>query len=328
MENNYSISNFLFQKFIRFRVKIQKNKKLIKGGIIIEDNEEIQKALVPTNDFVFKRIFGRKGNEDITKGLIKSILKQEINELSLDENTILEKDFQDDKIGILDIKAKINNSDIVNIEMQVIKYSNIQKRIMFYWSKLYTDEIKSGDDYNNLKKTIVILIADFELDVAKDIPKYLTKWQIREEDYSTNILTDMLQINIIELPKLIKALEKNEIDKKDKLTLWTTFIISPEKIGEKVMEENKDIKKAKEELEKLKQDKTAKELARLRMKHIMDQKAIQEYGYDEGRKTGISEGRQDEKIKIAKKLLKMNLSIELITESTGLTKEEVEKLNN
>ena len=105
-----------------------------------------------TNDFVFKRIFGRKGNEDITKGLIKSILKQEINELSLDENTILEKDFQDDKIGILDIKAKINNSDIVNIEMQVIKYSNIQKRIMFYWSKLYTDEIKSGDDYNNLKK--------------------------------------------------------------------------------------------------------------------------------------------------------------------------------
>ena len=212
--------------------------------------------------------------------------------------------------------------------MQVIKYSNIQKRIMFYWSKLYTDEIKSGDDYNNLKKTIVILIADFELDVAKDIPKYLTKWQIREEDYSTNILTDMLQINIIELPKLIKALEKNEIDKKDKLTLWTTFIISPEKIGEKVMEENKDIKKAKEELEKLKQDKTAKELARLRMKHIMDQKAIQEYGYDEGRKAGISEGRQDEKIKIAKKLLKMNLSIELIMESTGLKKEEIEKLNN
>ena len=216
--------------------------------------------------------------------------------------------------------------------MQVIKYSNIQKRIMFYWSKLYTDEIKSGDDYNNLKKTIVILIADFELDVAKDIPKYLTKWQIREEDYSTNILTDMLQINIIELPKLINALENNEIDKKDKLTLWTTFIISPEKIGEKVMEENKDIKKAKEELEKLKQDKTAKELARLRMKHIMDQKAIQEYGYEEGKKAGIIQGektgRRDEKIKIAKKLLKMNLSIELIMESTGLKKEEIEKLNN
>ena len=53
---------------------------------------------------------------------------------------------------------------------------------------------------------------------------------------------------------------------------------------------------------------------------------------EEGKKAGIIQGektgRRDEKIKIAKKLLKMNLSIELIMESTGLTKEKIEKLNN
>ena len=69
---------------------------------------EKEKLMVPTNDYVFKRLFGHKGNEEITKGLIKAILKQDIKSITLDENPILEKDLQDDKIGILDIKAKLD----------------------------------------------------------------------------------------------------------------------------------------------------------------------------------------------------------------------------
>ena len=203
--------------------------------------------------------------------------------------------------------------------MQVVQYDNIEERIMFYWSKLYAGEIHSGQDYEVLNKTIVVLLSNFELDVTKDIPKIHTKWEIREEEYSKIVLTNVLEIHIIEMPKLIKAMENKKVDKKYKLILRTIFMLSPEKLGDDVMENNEDIKKAKEELEKINQDAREKELARLRMKHIMDTKAVQRYGFKEGKKV--------EKNEIAKKLLKMGLSMEKIIEATGLTKEELEKIN-
>ena len=94
-------------------------------------------AVVPTNDYVFKRIFGQIGNESITKSFINSILDTKIQSVNLEGNTILEKDLLDEKVGILDIKAKLDNEILCNIEMQVLNHKSIDKRIMFYWSKLY-----------------------------------------------------------------------------------------------------------------------------------------------------------------------------------------------
>ena len=140
-------------------------------------------AMLPTNDYVFKRIFGRVGNEEITKGLISAIIKREVKKVELDESPILEKDLRDDKVGVLDVKARLDDNQLCNIEMQLVQKTNIEKRIMFYWSKLYSGEIKEGDDYTELHKTIAILIADFELDNLKPIEKFHTKWEIREEEY-------------------------------------------------------------------------------------------------------------------------------------------------
>lgn len=89
--------------------------------------------------------------------------------------------------------------------MQVAKKDNIEKRIMFYWSKWYSAEIHKGEDYDVLHKTIVILIANFELDKLKEIEKFHTKWQIREEEFRKIVLTDTLEVRIIELPKLKKT---------------------------------------------------------------------------------------------------------------------------
>ena len=243
----------------------------------------------------------------------------------MNESQILEKDLRDDKVGILDIKAKLNNKITCNLEMQEVKYSNIEKRILYYWSKLYTSGIREGEDYNVLDKTIIILIADFELDITKDIPKTRTKWEIREEEYKCKVLTNMLEINIIELPKLLKIVKNKRIDKKDKLSLWITFFLSPEKIGVNDMEKNKDIEKAKKELEKINQDEREKELARLRMKHIMDQKAIRQYGYEQGFEQGLKQ-EKERILKIAKDLIQMNIPIEKVMKITNLTKEEIKQI--
>lgn len=96
---------------------------------------------------------------------------------------------------------------------------------------------------------------------------------------------------------------------------------------EEASEETKRaIEKAKQVLEEISQDEHERYLAELRQKHIMDSKAIEEYGYDRGLEQGIQQGKY-EKIAIIKSLLKQNVDIDIIIKATGLTKEEIEKLS-
>ena len=67
--------------------------------------------------------------------------------------------------------------------MQVVDHKNIEKRILFYCAKLFTSSLKSGYDYAALEKSISILITNYELEKHKDIQKYITKWNLREETY-------------------------------------------------------------------------------------------------------------------------------------------------
>lgn len=272
---------------------------------------------------------GHVGNEKITAGLIGSVIKEQIKTIKINENPITEKDMRDDKVGVLDLKAKLNNEMICNIEMQVVQQKDIDKRIMFYWSKTYAAEIRESQKYSVLRKAIVILIANFELQNLKEIPKFHTKWQIREEKYRKIILTDTLEIHIMELPKLEKQLSKNKGNKKDKLALWSMFILNPENIGEEDMKENEDLRLAKQELEKLKQDEHERYMAELRMKHIRDSQAIEDYGFDRGLEEGIKQGKEalkNNKLEIARKLLKLKMSIKQVSEITGLTENEIKRI--
>lgn len=290
------------------------------------ENKKIE-LLNPKSDYVFKRIFGHIGNEEITKDLLNDILENKITEVELDKNPILEKDLLDDKIGILDIKAKANNTNI-NIEMQVVDRKNIEKRLLYYWSKMYIQSIKKGDDYEKLERSIIVLFTDYELDVLKSIEKYVTQWNIREKEYSQTVLTNVLEIYIIEIKKCKNKREK-ELDK------WIQFLENPE--GMK-MGENKSVDKAKKILEEISKDERERYLAELREKYIMDQKAIADAGFDKGLEKGIKkgieqgieqgmqQGKKNKAVEIARKLKKMKMSIDEIINITGLSKEEIEKL--
>mgnify|MGYP004620811715 FL=1 len=146
---------------------------------------------------------------------------------------------------------------------------------MFYWSKQYTTNINRGQDYNKLEKTICILIIDYELKKLEKVPKYITKWNIREEDYGKIILTDVLELYIIELPKFTRYSGNKKYAELDE---WIKFIKDPEVID--MENTNKEVKKAKEVLEEISQDEHERYLTELRQKYILDQKAIEDAGYD------------------------------------------------
>ncbi|MBD9159411.1 MAG: Rpn family recombination-promoting nuclease/putative transposase [Clostridiales bacterium] len=282
--------------------------------------QEESELLNPKIDYVFKRIFGYQGNETITKSFISAVLNQNITEVVLENNLTLPKDMLDDKVGILDVKAKIDNKINCDIEMQVIDEKNVEKRILFYSSKMYIQTITEGKDYSELQKCIAILITDYEISGLRDIEKYMTKWNIREEDYGNVILTDVIEIYIIELPKVEKYKNGKPLD------LWVEFIKNPKVIDMS----NGEIKKAKEILEKISQDKNERYLAELREKYIMDQKAIEGAGYDKGLNDGVKQGRKqgEEKktIELAKKMKQQGIDIEVIKKITGLSLDKINEL--
>ena len=93
---------------------------------------------------------------------------------------------------------------------------------------------------------------------------------------------------------------------------------------------NKEIDKAKKELERLAMNPEEKEMYDLRMKAIRDEMNIRESGYIDGlaagETKGKAEGKKEQKIEIAKNLLKQNIAIEIISNATGLSPAEIETL--
>lgn len=273
-----------------------------------------------TIDYVFKRVFGYAGSEFVTNRLLSLITEQEINDLVLDCDPILERDLVDDKVGILDIKAKIGNEMVCDIEMQVVDQNNITERILFYWSKMYAEELKRGNDYLNLKKTIVILFADFEIKTFKEIKKYITQWNIREKDYLNCILTDLLEIYIIELPKF--NMDGSNIGASPELDTWVKFIKNPGVITMEDEENDKALKDAKDILTKISNDEHERRLADLRQKYILDQQAIAAKGYDNGLKDGIKKGIEQ----IILSMFDQNTPIEEISKLTKIDLEKIKEI--
>ena len=276
-----------------------------------QQNKKIRRY-PPKMDIIFQAIFGEVGSENITKDFLEKILKRKIEKISLDKNPILRRELKDEKLGVLDIVTELDGKEKCNIEMQLIDKNNIIERMLYYWSKMYTKQIKAGDDYNKLEKTIVILIADFNIKGLEEV-EYHSTWKIIETNSVKKlILTDKFELDIIELSKI-----KGRENEKDQLLDWLIFLENPEseRVARK-MEENENLKEAVEKLDRISEDEKMQRIIELREKAIRDEHAI----YDKGLDDGI--------IKIAKNMLKENIDIEMIIKVTGLTKEEIENLRD
>lgn len=286
-----------------------------------------RKPLSPKMDIVFQKLLGEQKNARLTKDLLEKILQREINCIDLSKTTRVTADMPDDKMGILDIRAELDGVEKCDIEMQMIDQKGLIERMLFYWSRLFTEGFKEGEEYEQLQKTIVILIANFKLKPLKDLG-YHTKWKIIDEDERKVILTDKLEFHIIELPKI-----QGKEEEDDALLDWLFFLDDPaSERAKKSMEENETIQEATEELNKLKDDEEMQRLALSRWIALSDyntnMSAMKKEGMEEGMKAGIKEGIKEGKKEVAKELLKMKLSMQDIAKATGLIEEETKALQD
>ena len=82
---------------------------------------------------------------------------------------------------IVNVLAKINKNKYCNIEMQVAYKSNMIKRMLYYWARQYAKNIKKSEKYSELKRTIGVLIANFEIEELKG-KGFHSKWKIKDND--------------------------------------------------------------------------------------------------------------------------------------------------
>ena len=197
-----------------------------------------------TNDYIFKKIFSKKGNESILKDFLIAILDIPIEKIEVQAEVSLEKELEENKLGKLDILAILNDNTIVNIEVQVENQYNFIDRSLYYWSGSYYNDLKAGEDYTETRKTIGINILNYE--IFKEGPYHEIARLKRE--YNNQLVTDKLEIHYIQMPKFIK--EKR--GSKTKLDQWMQFLCQKNnKEVALVMEKNNEIKKANEEYEYL-----------------------------------------------------------------------------
>ncbi len=270
------------------------------------------KNLNLTNDFVFKKVFGKKGNESILKDLLEAILKIKIKKIELQAEVELERELIDDKTGVLDIEATIDDNTIIDVEMQMRNQYNMKERSLFYWAGLYYTGLKKKEEYKENKRVITINIVNF--DMFKEGP-YHEKIELRRE-YKNILLTNKLEIHFIQLSKFLK---EGQEEKDKKMWQWLTFICNKNrKEVERVMKENKEIEKANEELEYLTGDDAVRRIAFLREKAERD--------YISNMSGAREEGAKKAKIEIAKAMLAEGMEKEKIIKITGLTEEEMEEI--
>ena len=272
------------------------------------------------NDCFVRYFFTDKGGEKVLLDFINAVM------ISADMKTFksveilnpfnLKRNYKD-KETIVDVKCITKNGTVVIIEVQLSGNSRFPERILYYWSTNYSKLLKKGEEYEDLTPVISINLLNFNLNKND---KNVHSCYMIYDTKNKNLLTDHLQIHIIELKKF--KFKDNDL-KKD-LNYWLGFFTTNNM--EAYMSEIVKEKPIMEEAHKRYNNFIRSRLMMLEY----EKKEIYQYDkqitLEEKRQEGIKEGMEKRNYTIAKSMKKENIDIETIKRITGLTIKEIEKL--
>ena len=293
----------------------------------------------PRVDIAFKKIFGVEENKDLLISLINSIVGEEdqVAEVTL-LNPYNPKNFRQDKLSILDIKAKGEDGKRFNIEIQISDEADYDKRALYYWAKLYTEQLKVAEDYSLLSKAIGIHILNFTS--IPDVDKYHNVFHITEKESGLLYFRD-LELHTIELKKFSQDAreELNEMlaRVKSSLDMWLAFLTRHDLLNKEHLPPTLDdpaLKKALDVLDVMNFAPEEREAYEEHLKWLrIEANTLKKYeakgfaeGKAEGKAEGIQEGIEKASHKIALHLLKSGLSLEQIAQATEIAISELEDL--
>jgi len=273
----------------------------IKGG------EELAKSAIRAKlDIIFKKLFSE--NIDLLHELLAGLLrlpKESIKNIVIKNSEIL-PDSISGKFVRMDLNMAVDDK-LINVEMQYGIDTRYKDRTLFYWSKLFSGELKSGGDFSLLKPTICINIIDYPIFDCKGFHSHFTVMEkTRHEE-----LSDKCAIHFFELSKISK-----KVNKDDMTELWLQLINAETEEELEMLSQTgiAPIQKAVYVLHKMNEDEKLQEMARLREKALHDEA------------TALHGAEYRRSVEIARNAISMGMDNNSIEKLTGLPIEEIERL--
>jgi predicted transposase/invertase (TIGR01784 family) len=267
-----------------------------------------RKLLPVKSDVIFRLFFADERNQEFLTDFLKSVLhlpEDDYDEIEIIDPHLL-REFDGDKLGIIDIKLRTKSRKVVHIEIQLSVTPEMIGRIVFYDSKLITEQIGSGNDFSVINKVISIVILDENL--IANSPKYHHRFTFYDHDNAVE-LTDLVEIHTLELRKLPASADGTA------LYDWVSFIDAESEEELRMIEaRNPQVGKAVVKFRELSADERVRDTYFRREMMRRDISAQKNWAL------------KQQQLDIAKNLLGLDVPIEKIIKSTSLTREEVEAL--
>ena len=240
----------------------------------------------PKVDYAFKHLFGRDTTRPILINVVDSVLNppagHHVQDIDL-LNPFNPKETLDDKLSILDIKARDQTGRQFNVEMQMLAFRYYEKRILYYAAKLHQQQLHAGQDYLALWPTVSISFLDHVL--FAQAPAYHLRFRVLEEAQNFP-LTDDLEFHILELPKFTKSATELSSD----LDAWLYFLRHATEIDTDALPpalQRPLVLRALEELKMLSQTDAEREGYEARRKAQLDYNTGLKVAHMEGQKIGM-----------------------------------------
>ncbi|MDA1013875.1 MAG: Rpn family recombination-promoting nuclease/putative transposase [Planctomycetota bacterium] len=178
-------------------------------------------GIKPTIDFVFKRLFGSPENVKILIGLLNAILRlrRPIEQVEI-VNPFSFQEFADDKLVVLDIRARDIAGRWLNIEMQVSAVAGLLNRIVYYVCTMYADQLESGEDYVRLRPSISICLLGHVLFRDDAAPHH--RFRLADPEHECEI-PDSIEVHTVEFPKY--DLSEATIRDASEIEQWSFFFL-------------------------------------------------------------------------------------------------------
>ena len=154
----------------------------------------------PKVDYAFKKVFGSESNVDLLTDLLQAVLGFAVSGVEL-VNPFNDKETSDDKLSILDIKAKDAAGRWFDVEMQMVTHEAVLPRMLYYWGKLYTGQLTEGEVFDELRPAYTICFIDASL---FETEPYLNHF-VAFDPATGVVLTDHFGLVIVELPKFTRG---------------------------------------------------------------------------------------------------------------------------
>ena len=314
-------------------------------------HQQNRSPLAPlTSDIVFKYIFGSEQSTTILRDLLSAV-REDVGYAPVASveirNPFNEKDADEAKLSYVDIRARDTAGNIYTVEMQAYSHQGLFSRILYYWAKAYSDQLKEGDLYTHMQPVISVNFLNFPFSPPESLGLIHSIFIPTCQNTEVKIILEDMALHFVSLPvfrsTFIKASDTTHriMSPSTALEQWLYYIVwrdttdpMEDPIMKQVIEDSPVIAAAEQRYQRFNADEQLRSRMDARDKFIRTQAQLLHdakedglrAGHDQGLQQGLQQGSLQATQEMVREMKKRGLATEVIAGISGLSEEDIAQL--